>query len=513
MLLQQLSEKFGVDLQGIDPLAQLRLIMAWYPNKKLYDRSSSKSGKRIISVYREDAICPVYSHEEWYADDWESPSIEIDLSISFFDQFNQLQKLAPVVGLLSSMQENAEYCQDSEGLKNCYLVFDALNCQDVYYSARIYNSKDCVDVYWVMDSELLYDCVYIFSGYNSKYSFNCHNITDSAFLFNCRNVKHSFMCSNLRNKEYCVYNKQLTKAEYEYFISKINWSNYTEILKFKKQFRDEYVAKSPIPVAVLENCENAEGNYLKNTAQAKAAFESFDLRDVYNVFQCAKGNDIVGSYMCNDRVEKCFQCVATGISVHDVRNCAFVWHSSFMEYCYLCLSCQDCFGCIGLRNKQYHIFNKPYTKEAYEIKVNELRKAMIARGEYNQFFPLALSPFAYEDTIASDLFDNKDISVFEASLAVEQNKLPEIDSKAIQYCVISGKAFRYISQELQFYGKHQIPLPRIAANLRYRERMQLMDTSFQPIEITLGDQTVNCYYAHPYAKNIVSNEVYATLMQ
>ena len=509
MLLQDLSQKFGVDVTKTDPLVLLRSIMAWYPNKKLYNRPSSKSGKSIISVYNENAVCPVYSHEEWYADNWESPSLDIDLSKSFFEQFRSLQKIAPVVGLLSSMQENAEYCQDSEGLKNCYLVFDALNCQDVYYSTRIYDSRDCVDVYWVMNSELLFDCVYMFNAYNCRYSFNCHFVTDGAFLFNCRNVKHAFMCSNLRNKEYCLFNKQVTKEEYEAFIAKVAWNDYQTMLKLKQQFINELIPASPIPPAVLENCENVEGNYLKNTANSLNAFESFDLKDVYNVFQCAKGHDIAGAYMCNDRVEKCFQCVATGIAVFDVRNCAFVWHSSFMEYCYLCLSCQNCFGCIGLRNKQYHIFNKPYSKEAYEQKVKELREAMKARGEYDQFFPLDLSPFPYEDTIAFDLFDSKDISVFSA-----ESNLPVAainDSQAIQTCPISGKQFKYIAQELAFYEKHKIPLPRLSPALRYRQRMQLMDTSFSANEIQFSSgERVETYFAHPNDKKIVGWKEYET---
>ncbi len=314
------------------------------------------------------------------------------------------------------------------------------------------------------------------------------------------------MCSNLRNKEYCLFNKQVTKEEYEQFISTVNWADYDTMLKFKKQFIEELIPAAPIPPAILENCEQVEGNYLKNTAHSEKAFESFDLKDTYNVFQCAKGNDIAGAYMCNDRVEKCFQCVATGIAVYDVRNCAFVWHSSYMEYCYLCLNCQNCFGCIGLRNKQYHIFNKPYSKEDYEDAVKVLRENMVKRGEYNQFFPLELSPFPYEDTIAFDLFDNRDSSVFAAELALPNGSA---QSKNVQTCPISGKQFRYINQELAIYEKRNIPLPRISPALRYRQRMQLMDTSFLPnqVQLSLGGVAAT-YFAHPNTKKIVDWKEY-----
>jgi len=38
-----------------------------------------------------------------------------------------------------------------------------------------------------------------------------------------------------------------------------------------------------------------------------------------------------------------------------------------------CTGCDNCFGCINLRNKKYHIFNKPYTKEEYLEKIKEYR--------------------------------------------------------------------------------------------------------------------------------------------
>jgi len=459
------------------PEEQLRQVMSWYPNKKLYKRVSSKSGKNIISVYSEDTHCPVYSHDEWYSNDWTSPFLELDFGKSFFEQFKALQSKAPVVTLLSTLQENAEYCQDVEGLKNCYLVFDAINCRDVYYSVRIYNSQSCVDVYWVMESELLYECVYMFSCYNCEYCFNCKQVSDSSFLFNCRNVTNSFMCSNLRNKEFCIYNKQHSKEEYEVFMQGIDLASGEVVEKCKKYFDEEILKKSPAPVHFLENCENVEGNYVKNAKDCVRCFESFDLRDCENVFQCAKGKNIYGSFMCNDRVEQCTQCVATGIGSSNVKNCAFVWHSASMEYCYLCLGCQDCFGCIGLRNKKYHILNKPYSKEEYETLLPKLIENMKKLGEYGLFFPMDLSPFHYEDTIAYDFFEGTDAQA-------------------------PAMALNYTPHELEFYKIHKIPLPVLAFPDRYKNRLRWMDTSFE-----LKKET---YYKHPDSKNIVSEQAYQT---
>jgi len=49
--------------------------------------------------------------------------------------------------------------------------------------------------------------------------------------------------------------------------------------------------------------------------------------------------------------------------------------SSFL---YDCRNCQNCFGCVNLRHKKYHIFNKPYSKKDYQ---EEIKKYYI--GDYS----------------------------------------------------------------------------------------------------------------------------------
>ncbi len=44
---------------------------------------------------------------------------------------------------------------------------------------------------------------------------------------------------------------------------------------------------------------------------------------------------------------------------------------SFSSFLYDCRNLQNCFGCVGLRNKSYYIFNKPYSKEDYAEKIKE----------------------------------------------------------------------------------------------------------------------------------------------
>src|SRR3989338_667154 len=51
----------------------------------------------------------------------------------------------------------------------------------------------------------------------------------------------------------------------------------------------------------------------------------------------------------------------------DCEDCHGVYFSRDMA------GCSDCFGCVGLRRKKYHMFNKPYTKEGYKKEVKKFR--------------------------------------------------------------------------------------------------------------------------------------------
>lgn len=70
-------------------------------------------------------------------------------------------------------------------------------------------------------------------------------------------------------------------------------------------------------------------------------------------------------------------------------------------YCIDCDSSSFLFGCNGLRNKQYCIFNTQYTKEQYEALLPTIIEHMIATGERGKFFDPSVSVFAYNETIAS----------------------------------------------------------------------------------------------------------------
>lgn len=179
---------------------------------------------------------------------------------------------------------------------------------------------------------------------------------------------------------------------------------------------------------------------------------------------------------------------------------AFNIHSWNVKNCYYCNECYNShhlFGCIALRNKEYCVFNKQYTKEEYEALVSQIIEDMIQMKEWGTFYPVALSPFGYNETIANEhypLMKEQALSsgfnwsdyeppppkVDKILTKDQMKKLPDnikdIPDDILNWaltCEVSGKPYRIIKQELQFYREHNIPIPRRHPDQRHKDRMAL----------------------------------------
>lgn len=146
----------------------------------------------------------------------------------------------------------------------------------------------------------------------------------------------------------------------------IDWSR-----PFLTQFF-ELLHDVPIPahsVQGLVNCEYCTNiSYAKNCYLVRAASYTEDsaylIWDGYSK-QCMDSHmtDHCEFSYGNVNTTKCYK---TFFSVN-CEDCQDVWLSKD------CNGCSSCVGCVGLRNKSYHIFNQPYSKEEYVKKIAELR--------------------------------------------------------------------------------------------------------------------------------------------
>ena len=106
----------------------------------------------------------------------------------------------------------------------------------------------------------------------------------------------------------------------------------------------------------LKNCYLVtHSNNNEDCAYASALTFSKDCYDVLSCAKCESSYELVESSGC--------------YKTYFSQNCTDCINVYFSENL---VNCSDCFGCVNLRHKKYHIFNQPYSKEEYLKKLKKL---------------------------------------------------------------------------------------------------------------------------------------------
>jgi hypothetical protein len=103
---------------------------------------------------------------------------------------------------------------------NCYDLQESINCKNV---ERLHKIEDSMDCFSVKDASLLYECLVVWNpAYNTLFSSVCWNWSNNMlYSMECYSSSNLFWCVWLRDKSYCILNKQYTKEEYEKLVPKI----------------------------------------------------------------------------------------------------------------------------------------------------------------------------------------------------------------------------------------------------------------------------------------------------
>lgn len=201
----------GVPPPTLCPAERQRRRLSFRNEKNLYHRKCNLTDRQIISNISPDKPFKVYEKEAWWSDEWDPLQYgrPYDFSRTFFEQFRELQLAVPRINLFSKGGENVAYTNHATYNKNCYMLFNATNCEDTHYSTNyVLHCRNCIDCYFIDRCELLYNSYMCERCYGSTDLVNCKNCRDSSFLYDCRNCENCHLSWGLRNKKYCIENKQ-----------------------------------------------------------------------------------------------------------------------------------------------------------------------------------------------------------------------------------------------------------------------------------------------------------------
>lgn len=506
-------DKIKVPPPTFCPVCRLQRRLSWRNERGLYKRQNNTPGENneIISIYPDSANVTVYTNKYWWSDGWDPKSygMDYDFTKSFFEQFNELVHRVPLIDLFDQNGINTNYCNTVVNHKNCYMVTAGWDNEDSAYSNRISFCKETFDCYTCHKTEFCYQCVNCKDSYKLFYSELSFNCTDSNFLYDCRNCINCTLCTNQRNKSYCFLNKQYSKEEYQKLINELGLEEKKNVENAKEVFK-KLKLNSIHKYAELTNCTNTIGDNLENSKNAKYCFDLAG--GVENSKFCNWGTyGLTDSYDTGPgtggKSELTYEGISIGVGNTNCKFGAILWNSVDTEYAFNSYSLKNCFGCVSLRNAEYCILNKQYTKEEYFILVEKIKIHMTEMFytdkigniyKYGEFMPIELSPFPYNGTVAQDFFplnkektkdknyNYEDEVKREYSTTLNINNLPQsiadVDediyneviecenyNRNVTNC---SNAFKIVEQEFEFYKRFNIPLPTKCFNCRHNDRLQ-----------------------------------------
>lgn len=466
--------------------------MIFRNERSLYYNKSFKSGKKIITIYSEQAPFKVIDQDEWWDDSFDATIYgqDFDFNRPFFEQFKELQLKVPRWARQHLNCENAEFTNNCANVKNSYLDFSCNECEEIYYCMKVYYSNKCTDSMWLYNSECCSECVQSHNCYNVHYSQLSENCRDSYFLFDCRGCHDCILCAGIKNGEYMVLNQKYSKEEYEKqkesFLKTLH-ADKRQLVNLLAQLKEKIIHRNVHNLS-MENCT---GDFISNSKNVINGFNITECEDCLDAYNSSKLKNCYGAY-CSDVGELCVDC-DTNYDLYNCDFCTYIVGCKNTQYCDQNFYLDNCFGCVGLKRNKYMILNKQYSKEDYAEMLEKIKQHMQKTGEYGKPFPATLSSFAYNETVAQDVYPlTKDEALSqrfhwyepkeEARYFGNEYKIPdnpaEIDKSIcdkILTCEVTKRNYKIIPQEYEFYKKFNLPIPRRCPEQRYRDLLVLQN--------------------------------------
>lgn len=188
---------------------------------------------------------------------------------------------------------------------------------------------------------------------------SCDNCHKNVVSIHNENVPHRVFCNE------CWWNDSWDGTEYSmdynpernFFEQMIELKNKSSFMTLENLYTS--LVNSPYVNATgyLKDCYMVfNADYGDKTAYTLFSEHTNECVDNYRVNNCELCYECVGIY-------KCYKCIYS----QELDSCANVLFSYGLS------GCTDCFGCVNLRNKSYHIYNVPYTREEYLEKIKEMK--------------------------------------------------------------------------------------------------------------------------------------------
>ena len=497
-------ERMSAPLPTFCPSCRWKRRAAYRNESRLFRTKDAFTGETIFSLFPPESGRKVVTQEEWFSDVWDPMDYgrDYDFSRNFFEQIFELHKDVPVYNLNVKQMINSPYAANASFMKNCYLVFNATEDENCLYGNAVDFCRDCVDDTYINHCERCYEGFWLQNCYQCYYTIMSVDCRNMWFSRDCLGCTDCFGCTNLRKSSYCIFNKQYTKEAYEKEIAAMHLDTASGVSRAREVARAFWKTQPTKCHQGLRNVQST-GSYVTD---CKNVTDSYLVRQSENMRYC-QNMLVPGSKDCYDtsfwgeRTELNYETSVCGENSYNLKYSWDCWPNvRDSEYCMHLKSSSDCFGCVGLKNKKFCIFNKQYTEDEYHALIARIKQQMneipyVGRDgavyKYGEFFPIDFVPFGFNNSIAIHHFDyTKDEAIAKGypwievdrgnyTITKKTDELPESINdvsddllKEILECETCHFAFRILPDELGFLRKEHLPLPRSCVDCRYVKRIQ-----------------------------------------
>jgi len=285
-------------------------------------------------------------------------------------------------------------------------------------------------------------------------------------------------------------NKQLSREEYQAKMSSLNLGDKNVFENVVARFNN--ILKGALHRSVwLTNAVNCMGDRIVDCKDCIWTFDGNDGEHLRFVESFVKTKDVMDSsyYTNSELIYEAVVCTNDSKVLFSL----YVRNSMDVEYSSECYNCQNCFACVGLKNKKFHIFNKQFSENCYWQLLDEIKSKMLSDGEYGEMFPLSLRLFPYQSSKAQKFYPldeekavEKGIPWYKEPESQVPNGIHLLDPKEVPSdiknvddsilndairCEVTGKPFKIIAEELKFYRHMNLPIPAKHPWQRIMERV------------------------------------------
>lgn len=456
--------------------------LAWENDYTLYNRDCFLCGKNFISIYAKNNADKVLCPKCFYGDAWDPEAYgqDYDQSRSFFKQCDELFKNTPKLGVVNDDGIGSIDClfnNDIAFSKKCTMCFVAWRMESCMYGMYLCIGKDLVDCHGVLEnSEFTYEAVMIEHVNRSKFMYWASSCTDCLFGYDLRGCTDCFMCFGLRNKQYYFKNKKYSREEYLEIVDSYKLNTRTGQARAEKEFY-EFLSTKPRKFGEMRQAVGSTGTDIqrsKNMRDGNYGPNSVDSR------YCCNGVSYTSCYDCSGggEPEIAYECLTPDQSYNSLGTIK-CWKNRNISYSIDCHSCEEVFGCVGVKKGTHMILNKRYTKEAYLALKEEIISDMKKRGEYGEFFPSMYSPFGINETRAIDELKcsrkealalgyrwQDELQQTRGKETMQQKDIPDAIEDVpdgitdeVLACSSCARNYKILPDELTFYRRMNIPIP------------------------------------------------------